>query len=151
MCHGTVYIYRFVIFFACPAILKTWTSWGVPPLGISMFPSTLSGQTTLVGQVSLRLEDWAGFAPIGWPGTPRTAWGVPPGRAWPGWSGPGPGTGPLHAKKNRFLGYRLRKPDPFWGLGWSMAERWAFLAPFGGFGEKRTRLTFFGLFSCIKY
>lgn len=32
-----------------------------------------------------------------------------------------------------------------------MAERWAFLAPFGGFGEKRTRLTFFGLFSCIKY
>ena len=32
-----------------------------------------------------------------------------------------------------------------------MAERWAFLAPFGGFGGKRTRLTFFGLFSCIKY
>ena len=28
----------------------------------------------------------------------RTAWGVPPGRAWPGWSGPGPGAGPLHDK-----------------------------------------------------
>ena len=27
-----------------------------------------------------------------------------------------------------------------------MAERWAFLAPFGGFGEKRTRLTFLSIF-----
>ena len=40
-----------------PAILKTWTSWGVPPLGISMFPSTLLSQTTLVGQVNCSLED----------------------------------------------------------------------------------------------
>ena len=33
-----------------PAILKTWTSWGVPPLGISMFPSTALRQTTLVAK-----------------------------------------------------------------------------------------------------
>ena len=39
------------------AILKTWKSWGVPPLGISMFPSTLLSQTTLVGQVYRTLED----------------------------------------------------------------------------------------------
>ena len=53
-------------------------SLGVPPTRFGGFPVTLSGQTRLNLQVSVRLGQPAWFAPIGWTGTSRSQVGVPP-------------------------------------------------------------------------
>ena len=53
-------------------------SLGVPPTRFGGFPVTLSGQTRLNLQVSVRLGQPAWFAPVPWTGTSRSQVGVPP-------------------------------------------------------------------------